>query len=152
MTGGRKPIQLYTTTRTGKRKRIPTRVLRQTISDEEREEEERKRRNKAAEEEKERRDWIQSVNMKGFTCERQLDRDQYAGHPIIKVIEDQRLHFYFKTVDGFRERMVSDFYINMEIYKGEQTICSVFGSKTVTVTPNSIATYLGYERPPINLP
>lgn len=90
---------------------------------------------------------MRQVKKKGFTCERQVDRTKLGPHDIIQVISNQGLDSFFDEIKGFKKGVVRKFYMNMVVHRKEKKIVSTIGSKTVTVTIDSIASYLKFERP-----
>lgn len=79
------------------------------------------------------------AEIKGVVVERQVDRKSFGTHPVIKAVDDQGLQFFFDKIKGYRRGVVADFYSNMRAYSRDLVIESQIGTKTVTVTPGSIA-------------
>ncbi|KAG5556359.1 hypothetical protein RHGRI_006828 [Rhododendron griersonianum] len=118
-----------------------------SVDEEEERRKKQKRDEKEREEEEERQEWMRQVKKKGFTCERQVDRTKLGPHDIIQVISNQGLDSFFDEIKGFKKGVVRKFYMNMVVHRKEKKIVSTIGSKTVTVTIDSIASYLKFERP-----
>ncbi|XP_058216884.1 uncharacterized protein LOC131327767 [Rhododendron vialii] len=112
------------------------------------EQEEAGRKRKRDEEEAERKKWGYGLKGRKFTCERQVDSAKMGAHPIIEVINQNGLPFFFSSIKGYKPNLVVNFYANMVVYKSEERIESHIGNKKVTVNPTVIAKYLGnYRRP-----
>lgn len=68
--------------------------------------------------------------------------------------EKKGLSHFFKPVKGYVKHWVVEFYTNVQINLESQVVESKVGiwtkiqNKTIVVTPDKIATYLDYERPP----
>ncbi|KAH7866054.1 hypothetical protein Vadar_014933 [Vaccinium darrowii] len=106
----------------------------------------KKRREDEAAEKK--RKWVKKTMSRNFTCERQIKCHDMEGNPLIAAVQRQGLSFYFKEVPGYRPKTVKQFYCNMEVDRNKFEITSRVGTKTIVVTPDTIAAYLGkYERP-----
>lgn len=110
------------------------------------EEENRKRKTEKKDEAKKK--WEKELQGRNYICERQVDRTKMGAHPIIDIINHWGLQFFFEPIKGYKPKLVFDFYVNMEVDEREQRITSQLGKKTVLITPNTIAKYLGnYKRP-----
>ncbi|KAE9467366.1 hypothetical protein C3L33_00710, partial [Rhododendron williamsianum] len=119
----------------------------EVATEREQEQEEEGRKRKRDEEEAERRKWVNGLKGRNFTCEQQVDRTKMGAHPIIKVIEQKGLLFFFSLIEGYKPKLVVSFYAKMVVHKENETIESRIGNKMVTVNPTIIATYLGdYQR------
>lgn len=69
-------------------------------------------------------------------------------HPIIEVINQRGLQFFFDPIKGYKPKLVVNFYSNMVVNEFEEKIESRLGNKIVFITPTIIAKYFkNYQRP-----
>ncbi|KAF7149854.1 hypothetical protein RHSIM_Rhsim02G0143500 [Rhododendron simsii] len=101
------------------------------------EEESRKRKREKKDEEK--RKWEKELKGRKYICDRQVDRTKMGTHPVIDIINQRGLQFFFDPIKGFKPKLVLDFYANMEVDEKEEKITSRLGKKTVLITPTVIA-------------
>ena len=60
--------------------------------------------------ESEQERWVQSVERRGFHCERGMKTETFLfTHPIRAVIQDQNLQFVYEEVKGYLPSIVRDF-------------------------------------------
>ena len=98
--------------------------------------------------ESEREKWVQSIERRGFHCERGMKIDTFLfTHPIRAIIQEQNLHFVSEEVTGL-QTMVREFYSNLRENQNLDTLLetTILG-KQLMVSPNSIAQSLNYVRP-----
>ena len=99
--------------------------------------------------ESEREKWVQSIERRGFHCERGMKIDTFLfTHPIQAVIQDQNLHFVGEEVKGYLPTMVREFYSNLRENHNLDTLLetTILGKQLVMVSPDSIAQSLNYVR------
>ena len=64
--------------------------------------------------ESEREKWVQSIERRGFHCERGMKIDTFLfTHPIRVVIQEKNLQFVGEEVKGYLLTMVREFYSNL---------------------------------------
>ena len=64
--------------------------------------------------ESEQERWVQSVERRGFHCDRGMKIKTFLfTHPICAFIQDQNLQFFGKEVKGYLPSIVREFYSNL---------------------------------------
>ncbi|KAH7839205.1 hypothetical protein Vadar_001085 [Vaccinium darrowii] len=91
--------------------------------------------------------WEASFTNRTFVCERQVCKRTLAKKAYIQTITELGLSHFFIEVDGYHGEWVVEFYTHMKIDLESKVIASKVDGKKVRVTPESIASYLGYKRP-----
>ncbi|XP_057465634.1 uncharacterized protein LOC130755258 isoform X2 [Actinidia eriantha] len=66
---------------------------------------------------------------------------------VVKILKDRGLSFFFKPVNGYILNIVFEFFKNLKIVGDGSVLESRVNGKVVVVTPDHIASYLGYTRP-----
>ncbi|PSR88435.1 PRAME family member 9/15 like [Actinidia chinensis var. chinensis] len=66
---------------------------------------------------------------------------------MVKILKDRGLSFFFKPVKGYILNIVYEFFMNLEIVDDDSVLESKVNEKIIIVTPDHIASYLGYMRP-----
>ena len=64
---------------------------------------------------------------------------------VVKILNDRDL-FFFKPVKGYTSNIVFEFFRNLESMGDGNILESEVNGKTIVVTPDHIASYLGYTR------
>ena len=97
----------------------------------------------------EREKWVQSVERRGFYCERGMKIETFLFiHPIRAVIQDQNLQFIGEEVKGSLPSIVREFYSNLrENQNADSLLETTISRKQLMVSPDSIARSLHYARP-----
>ena len=93
--------------------------------------------------------WVQSIERRGFHCERGMRIYKFLfTHPIGVVIQDQNLQFVGEEVKGYLPTTAREFYSNLRENQNVDTLLgtTIFG-KQLMVNPDSIAQSLNYVRP-----
>lgn len=111
--------------------------------------EEKRRKVTARRESKARSLWKEKVLKKGVCCERQVDRHSLGDTEYITTIVNRGLSHFFRVIDGYYKPWVIEFYQNMYIDTAKREIEAYVQNKLVQITPDLIARYLGYTRPPL---
>ena len=58
--------------------------------------------------------WVQSVERRGFHCERGMKIETFLfTHPIRAAVQDQNLQFFGEEVKGYLPSIVREFYSNL---------------------------------------
>ncbi|KAF7130700.1 hypothetical protein RHSIM_Rhsim10G0133900 [Rhododendron simsii] len=99
-------------------------------------------------------DWVESIPLKGFKCERQVNRRSFANdNDIFNLLDNQGLHFWTRSLLGYNATGVIEFYQNLDISEAltNGTITSKVNNKRIVVDAVAIAKYLKYKRPPGDL-
>ena len=99
--------------------------------------------------ESEREKWVQSIERRGFHCERGMRIETFLfTHPILVIIQDQNLQFVGNEVKGYLPTVVKEFYSNLRENQNVDTLLetTILG-KQLMVSPDSIAQSLNYVRP-----
>ena len=93
--------------------------------------------------------WVQSVERRGFHCERGIKIETFIfTHPIRAVIQDQNLQFVSEEVKGCLPSIVREFYSNLkENLNVDSLLETTISGKQLMVSPDSIARSLHYARP-----
>ena len=84
------------------------------------------------------------------TCERMVDTMEGSdaeAKEVVRILKDRGLSFFFKPVKGYILNIVIEFFRNLKIMGESSVLESKVGRKVVVVTPDHIASYLGYTRP-----
>ena len=99
--------------------------------------------------ESERERWVQSVERRGFHCERGMKILMFLfTHPIRAVIQDQNLKFVGEEVKGYLPSIVREFYSNLrENLNVDSLLETTISRNQLMVSPDSIARSLHYDRP-----
>ena len=99
--------------------------------------------------ESEREKWVQSIERRGFYCERGMKIGKFLfTHPILVVIQEQNLQFVSEEVKGYLPTMVREFYSNLRENQNVDTLLeTIILGKQLMVNPDSIAQSLNYVRP-----
>ena len=99
--------------------------------------------------ESEREKWVQSIERRGFHCERGMKIDTFLfTHPIQVVIQEKNLQFVGEEVKGYLPTMVREFYSNLrENHNVDTLLDTTILRKQLMVSPDSIAQSLNYVRP-----
>ena len=99
--------------------------------------------------ESEREKWVQSIERRGFHCERGMKIDTFLfTHPIRAVIQEQNLHFVGEEVKGYLPTLVREFYSNLrENHNVDTLLETTILGKQLMVSLDSIAQSLNYVRP-----
>ncbi|KAI8541914.1 hypothetical protein RHMOL_Rhmol08G0097600 [Rhododendron molle] len=111
--------------------------------------EEKRRKVTARRESKARSLWKEKVLKKGVCCERQVDRHSLGDTEYITTIVNRGLSHFFRVIDGYYKPWVIEFYQNMYIDTAKREIEAYVQNKLVQITPDLVARYLGYTRPPL---
>ncbi|KAI8570946.1 hypothetical protein RHMOL_Rhmol01G0078900 [Rhododendron molle] len=102
-----------------------------------------------------RKNWKSGMARRGFKCERQVDTKSLGTelHGIPHIAR-RGLNFWFKVLKGYNKACVIEFYQNMvsivDVPVNELRIESMLDNVRVVLTPNIIAKYLRYTRPPLS--
>ena len=99
--------------------------------------------------ESEQEKWAQSIENRGFHCERGVKLKTFLySHPIRGIIQDQNMQFVCTEVQGYLPNVVREFYTNMKENQQAKTVLetTVMG-KQLRITPDLIAHSLQYVRP-----
>ncbi|XP_057510020.1 uncharacterized protein LOC130792514 [Actinidia eriantha] len=94
--------------------------------------------------------WKKSLEGRKVRCERmvsQMEGSDAEAMEVIKILKDRGLSFFFKPVNGYILNIVFEFFKNLEIVGDGRVLESRVNGKVVVVTPDHIASYLGYTRP-----
>ena len=93
--------------------------------------------------------WVQSVERRGFHCERGMKIETFLfTHPIRAVIQDQNLQFVGEEVKGYLSSIIREFYCNLkENLNVDSLLETTISGKQLMVSPYSIARSLHYARP-----
>ncbi|GFZ00441.1 hypothetical protein Acr_14g0000770 [Actinidia rufa] len=94
--------------------------------------------------------WKKSLEGRKVRCERmvsQMEESDAEAKEVIKILKDRGLSFFFKPVNGYILNIVFEFFKNLEIVGDGRVLESRVNGKVVVVTPDHIASYLGYTRP-----
>ena len=96
--------------------------------------------------ESEREKWVQSIERRGFHCERGMRIDTFLfTHPIRVVIQEQNMQFVGEEVKGYLPTMVREFYSNLrENHNVDTLLETTILGKQLMVSPDSIAQSLNY--------
>ena len=99
--------------------------------------------------ESEREKWVQSIERRGFHCERGMKIDTFLfTHPIRAIIQEQNLQFVGEEVKGYLPTMVREFYSNLRENQNVDTLLeTTILVKQLMVSPDSIAQSLNYVCP-----
>ena len=91
--------------------------------------------------ESERERWVQSVERRGFHCERGMKIETFMfTHPIRAIIQDQNLQFVGEEVKGYLPSIVKEFYSNLRENLNVDTLLeTTISRKQLMVSPDSIA-------------
>ena len=92
--------------------------------------------------------WAQSIEKRGFHCERSVKLDTFLySHPIRGVIQEQNLQFVCTKVQGYLPTLVWEFYTNQRENQQVDTLLetTVMG-KQLKITPDLIAQSLQFVR------
>ena len=97
----------------------------------------------------ERVKWVQSVERRGFHCERGMKIETFLfTHSIHAVIHDQNLQFIGEGVKGYLSSIVREFYSNLrENLNADPLLETTISGKKLLVSPDLIARSLHYARP-----
>ena len=95
-----------------------------------------------------REKWVQSVERRGFHCERGMKIETFIfTHPIRVVIHDQNLQFIGEEVKGYLPSIIREFYSNLrEILNMDSLLETTVSGKQLLVSPDLIARSLHYAR------
>ena len=66
---------------------------------------------------------------------------------VVRILKDRGLSFCFKPVKGYILNIVIEFFKNLEIMGNGSLLESNMSRRVIVVTPNHIASYLGYTCP-----
>ena len=93
--------------------------------------------------------WDQSIEKRGFHCERGVKVDTFLfSHPIRAIIEEKNLQFVCAEVQGYIPTLVRDFYTNLKENQRVDTLLeTIVMGKQLKITPDLIAQSLQYVRP-----
>ena len=93
--------------------------------------------------------WVQSVERRGFHCERGMKTETFLfTHLIRAVIQDQNLKFIGEEVKGYLPSIVREFYSNLrENFNVDSLLETTISGKQLMVSPDSIARSMHYVRP-----
>ena len=99
--------------------------------------------------ESEREKWVQSIERRGFHCERGMRIETFLfTHPIHVVIQDQNLQFVGGEIKGYLPTVVREFYSNLRENQNVDTLLeTTISGKQLMVSPDSISRSLNYVRP-----
>ena len=99
--------------------------------------------------ESEQEKWVQSIERRGFHCERGMRIETFLfTHPIHVVIQDQNLQFVGDEIKGYLPTVVGEFYSNLrENQNVDALLETTILGKQLMVSPDSIARSLKYVRP-----
>ena len=99
--------------------------------------------------ESEREKWVQSVERRGFHCERGMKIETFLfTHHIRAVIQDQNLQFVGEELKGYLPSVVREFYSNLrENLNMDSLLETTISRKQLMVSPDSIARSLHYAGP-----
>ena len=102
--------------------------------------------------ESKRERWVQSVERRGFHCERGMKIEMFLfTHPIRAIIQDHNLQFFYEEVKGYLSFIVKEFYSNLsENLNVDSLLETTISRKQLMVSPNSIARSLHYDCPTIH--
>ncbi|KAG5556861.1 hypothetical protein RHGRI_007197 [Rhododendron griersonianum] len=95
-------------------------------------------------------DWVESIPNRGFKSEQQISRRRFGNNSdIIIQLKNQGLLFWTKSLAGYNEKGVIEFYQKLETSEAliEEKIKSKVNGKTIVADVVAIAKYLRYERP-----
>ncbi|KAF7126872.1 hypothetical protein RHSIM_Rhsim11G0002300 [Rhododendron simsii] len=110
----------------------------------------RKRRTSEVMEADAKLDWVESIPLRGFKSERQVNRRSFVNdNDIIILLENQGLRFWTRALLGYNEVGVIEFYQNLDTSEAltNGKIKSKVHNKKIVVDAVAIAKYLRYERP-----
>ena len=68
------------------------------------------------------------------------------ANEVVRILMDRGLEFFFKPIHGYILNIVFEFFKNLEIVGDGNVLESRVYGKVVVVTPDHIASYLGYTR------
>ena len=100
----------------------------------------------------EREKWAQSVERRGFHCERGMKIETFLfTHPIRAVIQNQNLQFIGEEVKCYLPSIVKEFYSNLrENLNADSLLETTVSGKQLLSSPDSISKSLHYARPCIH--
>ena len=98
--------------------------------------------------ESQREKWVQSIERRGFHCERGMRIETFLfTHPIRVVIQDHNMQFVSEDVKGYLPTVVKEFYSNLRENQNVDTLLetTILG-KQLMVSLDSITRSLNYVR------
>ncbi|KAF7148667.1 hypothetical protein RHSIM_Rhsim03G0113600 [Rhododendron simsii] len=99
-------------------------------------------------------DWVESIPLRGFKCERNVSRRSFADDKdILNLLHNQGLNFWTRALLGYNAAGVIEFYQNLDISEAltNGIVKSKVHNRRIVVDTGIIAKYLRYERPPGDL-
>ena len=97
----------------------------------------------------EREKWVQSVERRGFHCERGMKIETFLfTHPIHAIIQDKNFQFIGEEVKIYLPSIVREFYSNLrENLNADSLLETTISGKQLLFSPDSIARSLHYAHP-----
>ncbi|KAF7127062.1 hypothetical protein RHSIM_Rhsim11G0026200 [Rhododendron simsii] len=99
-------------------------------------------------------DWVESIPLRGFKCERNVSRRSFADDKdILNLLHNQGLNFWTRALPGYNAAGVIEFYQNLDISEAltNGIVKSKVHNRRIVVDSGMIAKYLRYDRPPGDL-
>ena len=99
--------------------------------------------------ESKREKWVQSIERRGFHCERGMRIEMFLfTYLICVVIQEQNLQFVSGEVKGYLPTVVREFYSNLRENQNVDTLLEItILGKQLMVSPDSISRLQNYVRP-----
>ena len=76
-----------------------------------------------------------------------MEGSDAEANEMVRILKDRGLSFFFKLVKGYILNIVTEFSKNLEIVGDGNVLQSNVSGKVIVITPDHIASYLGYTRP-----